>query len=109
MLKLFLALSLLGALALAAAFVPLGGRTVLDRWNAAPGAGEFFARGFAEAKGALGLGGDRQAEKRHPSRAPSARPPKAHQRRAGAATPTEQHSDEDRAALDRIVAEHAGR
>jgi len=102
MLKLLFGLALLGALAAAVAFVPVHGRTVLERWNAAHGAGDFVDRGVHEAKVALGL--EQERAKARPGRAVKPLP-----RAARPATPTEQHTAADRAALDRIVAEHAGR
>jgi hypothetical protein len=100
MLKMLFGLLLLGALAFAAATVPLRGRTVLARWNAARTPAEFVQRGWRETKVALGL----EAEKKPPRQA--ARPPRP-ARPARPAQPTEGHTDQDRAALDRLLAEHA--
>src|SRR6185369_8435210 len=96
MLKLLFALTFAGAVALAAAFVPLRGSTLVERWRAAPDAAAFAARGWRDAKLACGLAKEG---------ARAARPPPA--RPARAASPSEAHSEQDRAALDRIVAEHA--
>ena len=105
MLRFLFGLALLVALAAVVALVPMRGRTVLDRWNASHGTREFLERGYRETKLAMGIG----AEKPHQGRAHSPRPTKSPTRPARPPTPTEQHSDQDRAALDRIVAEHTGR
>ncbi len=99
MLKLMVALAVLAGLAGAVALVPLHGRTVLDRWSAARSAREFVQRGWAEAKGSLGADGPRSRTAR------SAKPARTQRR----AVPVERHTEADRAALDRIVAEHAAR
>ncbi len=103
MLRLLFGIALLVALAAGIALVPLRGRTVLDRWSASHGAREFFERGYQEAKVAMGL----DAQKPRPGRAQPSHPAKPLARRARPPTPTERHTDEDRAELDRIVAEHA--
>jgi hypothetical protein len=69
-------------------FVPLRGRTLADRWHAAPDAGAFAERAWAE------LGGGRAAPK-----------PQARQKPAPAQRPTEGHTDADRKAVDRILSE----
>lgn len=100
MLKLLAALVVLAGLAAAAALVPLHGRTVLDRWNAAPSAEAFARRGWAEALAALD---GREAPAAKPARptAPRQGP------RPPAKPPIERYTEQDRQALDRIVAEHA--
>jgi hypothetical protein len=97
--KLVVGLVLLLGLAAAAALVPLRGRMVLDRWSASRGPRDVVERSYHEAKAAAGL------EPERPARARPARPPKP---QARPATPTEGHSEADRAALERIIAEHAG-
>jgi hypothetical protein len=99
--KLLLGAAVLLGLAAAVTFVPLRGRTVLDRWNASRGPRDFFERSCREVKVAAGL----EPEKPRPGRARPARPqkPQAHSPRR--ATPTEDLSAADRAALDRIIAE----
>lgn len=77
-----------------ATFVPLRGRTLADRWHAAPDAAAFLERGLAELTG--------RAPER-PSR-PQARP-QARPQRAARERPTEGHTEADRRAIDRIVAE----
>jgi len=88
-----------GALAAVWMLVPISGRTLHARWVAA-GSPEAFARaGWAELDRALST--------------PPAPPPKAkHDREpvAGRAPrPTEAHTDRDRQAVDKIVAEHLNR
>jgi hypothetical protein len=73
-------------------FVPFRGRTLADRWRAAPTASAFLERGFAEL-----TAGDRA---RRPAR-PQARGPRGSTRER----PTEGHTEGDRRAIDRIVAE----
>jgi len=92
MAKLLGVLLVAGALAAVAALVPVGGRTVLDRWDAARTPGEFASRGWAEIAGAAGP--------HEPSR-------KAHGKAARKGQPVERVSDADRAALERIVADRA--
>ncbi len=103
--KLLIGVALLASLAAAAAFVPLRGRTVWDRWSASRGPLDFFERGYHEAKAAVGL----EPEKPHPGRARPARPSKPQARTARPGPPTESHSEADRAALDRIIAERGSR
>jgi hypothetical protein len=102
MLKLLFALTVAGAVALAAAFVPLRGSTLVERWRAAPDAAAFAARGWRDARLACGLAKE-GARAARPSAARPARPARS----ARAASPSEAHTEQDRAALDRIVAEHA--
>jgi hypothetical protein len=103
--KLLIGLGLLAGLAAAVAFVPLRGRTVLDRWSASRGPRDFFERSYHEAKAAAGL----EPEKARPARTRPARPAKPPARAARPGMPTENHSEADRAALDRIIAEHGNR
>ncbi len=105
MLRFLFGLAILAALAAAIALVPMRGRTVLDRWNASHSTRDFLERGYRETKLAMGIG----AEDPRPGRAHSPRLAKPQARPARPPTPTEQHSAEDRAELDRIVTEHAGR
>jgi len=97
MAKLVGILLVVGALAGAATLVPLDGRTVLDRWQAARGPADFAARSWREIASATGL----QDPPRRPgaqARAPAPGP-----------KPVEHHTDADRAALDRLVGEKASR
>jgi len=97
-------LALVAALAAAVALVPIRGRTVLDRWRAARSGTEFVERSYHEMRAALGS----EREKPRPGRAGSASPARTagHPARR---PPTERHTDEERAALDRLVSEHSGR
>jgi len=103
MLKLLFGVAVLVALALAAAFVPVRGATLLERWAVAPTTGAFLERTWHEAKVAMGF----ERTKPRPTRAAANRPARPPPRATRPAVPTEQHSDTDRAALDRIVSEHA--
>ena len=107
MLRFLFGLVLLGGFAAAVALAPVRGKTVLQRWNAAPTAAEFAARGWQECKVALGLEPERARAR--PSRAESQRPPRPSGPRAGhrPAQPTEEHTERDRAALERVLAERA--
>ncbi len=102
MLKLALAALVAFALAALVAFLPLRGRTVLARWRAATGPVELVERGTLELKAAWSgapegsrRGGSTPAQ---PARPAGSRPE---------ALPAEQHSAQDREAVDRLVAEHA--
>ena len=116
--RLLLALVVTALLALVGAFVPVGGRTVMERWQSAPSAAAFAEVGAREisqawdrlwsdrseprraAAGASSRGaGTRTAKGTMPARKAPAETP--------AQAPAENHTDEDRSALDRIVAEHA--
>jgi hypothetical protein len=70
-------------------FVPLRGRTLADRWHAAPDATSFAERGWAELTGAG-----------HATPKPQAR-----QKPAPSQRPTEGHTEADRRALDRILSD----
>jgi hypothetical protein len=71
-------------------------RTVLERWETAPTAGQFASRSWRELAAATGLASPNR------SAAPRARSA------AGARTaPVERHTDADRAALERVVSERA--
>jgi len=94
MAKLLGLLLVLGALAGAAAFVPVGGRTVLARWQGARGPADFARRSWHEVAAAAGI-------EEPPRRSPAPRP------RPGQARPVERHTESDRAALERVVSEHA--
>ena len=88
---------LLAAAALAAvwAFVPLGGRTLADRWHHARTPAEFVERGWAEVAG-------KQPATQQP------RPTARAQARAAmpGGHPAESHSEADRRALDRTLSQH---
>jgi hypothetical protein len=104
MLKLAVKLALAAA-AFAAlfAFVPFGGRTLSDRWRAAPDPEAFLRRTWAEMQGAPA-----------PSEAPrAARPPPPGRREArreqpAPAKPVDQVTESERRALERRLAEELG-
>jgi len=99
MAKLLGLLLIVGALAATVALVPVGGRTVLDRWRTARSPSEFAGRAYGEVAVAVGL--------RDP---PGRRTAAGHARTGNGprrAPPVERHTDADRAALERIVADHA--
>ena len=105
----------LGSLLVVATFVPVGGRTVAERWRDAPSAFEFAERGAKEvADAARHAWGDPAESRRSPSHAQPAKAPQRTSARAGApaakgdGVPQERHTASDRSALDRIVAEHSG-
>jgi hypothetical protein len=107
--RLLLALAVAVILVLVGAFVPVNGKTLVERWNAAPSATQFAERGWTDLTARWdGLWGakpaGKPASKGAPSKGAVARPAGP---RAAPAEPVENHSDEDRKALDRIVAEHA--
>jgi len=87
--RMLLAVALAAILFVVGAFVPVNGKTLVDRWNAA-------------------------STKPSPKGAPSRVTPIARQARPQGASPekvvpepVEHHTDADRNAVDRIVAEHA--
>lgn len=103
-----------------AAFVPIGGRTLLERWRSAPDPGALVDGTWKK----VGAGWDRlwgeppetrrsgprvasrpAAASRPAQRAPAGRPAPAAGRQP-AAEPVEHHTEADRSAVDRIVAEH---
>lgn len=103
MLRFALKLLLAGAAVAAIwTFVPFGGRTLSDRWEASRGPTDFLERTWADMKGPAP-----QQEKPRPP----ARPPRAQARAAQPATgrapaqPSEGHTDADRRALDQLVAD----
>jgi hypothetical protein len=109
MLRLAVKLALAAAAAWAVwTFVPIGGRTLGARWQAAPGAGAFAADLFGEARRALArLVSDGQ--KPPPKGPPPRREARAGDRRAHDPRPAEQHTESDRRAVDRIVADRLSR
>lgn len=91
-----------GALAAVWAFVPIGGRTLSERWRAAGSLERFATGSWAELRGKPAP--DAPAEPPPPARAPSRS--QARTRATREARPSEAHTDADRRALDRIVADH---
>jgi hypothetical protein len=93
MIRLALKLSLAAAALWALwSFVPVRGRTLAERWEAAPDASAFLERAWAEARGAAG----------------KPQKPQARQKPASGQRPTEGHTEADRRALDRILVDHLG-
>ena len=86
--RLLLAAAVAAILFLVGAFVPVNGKTLIERWNGTPtSAPRAGAKGPSPARSAQGPGAPAQK-----------RPPE----------PVEHHTEADRSAIDRIVAEHAG-
>lgn len=114
MLKLVAVFVVLGALAAGVFVAPIRGRTVADRWNAAAGPAEFARNAWDEGRAAVS-GEPRapvprpsalpQATKRSRPAAPAAR--RDASRQVPSPVPAEHHTDEDRAALDRLLSERA--
>jgi len=109
MLRLLKVMVVLGAAALVVAFVPIGGRTLLARWHAARGPGDFASRSLSEARQAgsrlLGEESGRPGP-RSPAAATRSPPPRAARPPGAPPTPVERHTEKDRSELDAIVAEH---
>jgi hypothetical protein len=87
--RLLLAAAVAAILVLVGAFVPWNGRTLVERWNGAPAS--------------------RTSQRAAPRTASPARtaPGPATPGQKRAPEPVEHHTEEDRRAIDRIVAEHA--
>ncbi|HVP68786.1 MAG TPA: hypothetical protein VMT17_16160 [Anaeromyxobacteraceae bacterium] len=116
MYRLFVWASVLGSLLVVATFVPFGGRTLAERWRAAPSAVDFAEQAAKEvAASAERLWGEK-VERRGGARAGLQAPKDAGRgaSRSGATAPKgsaalqERHTEADRNALDRIVAERSG-
>lgn len=84
--RLLLAAAVAAILLLVGAFVPVNGKTLVERWNGTP------APIRAASKGAAGA----RTAQPGPIAAPKPLP-----------EPVEHHTDADRSAIDKIVAEHA--
>jgi len=98
---------ILGALAAVVLLLPLGGRTLADRWQGAAGPEDFARRLWGEVRGEPadrgkpGKPGKRPGA-RGPATADAGRPAEG----KPDAGPAERHSDADQQALDRLVGEH---
>ncbi len=107
MLKLLRWAVVAAALAAVASFVPVGGRTVRDRWRASAGPGDFALRALGE----VWQGGRRllpgAPEPSRDAQARAAPRPAAPARPGQGTPPAEHHTEADRKALDAIVAERA--
>jgi hypothetical protein len=110
MVKLVVALVLLGALAAGVFVAPLRGRTIAERWSAAPDAAAFARNAWSEGRAAL-QGDDRAASEvsQGTSRASRTSKDGTDRRRARPTPqhPAEHHTPEERAALDRLVSERS--
>jgi hypothetical protein len=100
MLRLLVKLALAAAaVAAVLAFVPVGGRTVAARWRSARTPSEFVDRAWGELRAAVAEApGDRSPARPHARTGPPPAP--------GRTRPAEKHTEADREAVDRIVAEH---
>lgn len=96
MFKLLKLAFVVGALVAVWMLVPVGGRTLQARWDAAASPAAFAKGGWAELERAF-------------ASTPPAKPKPAPQAHERATRPTEAHSDRDRQAVDQIVAEHLKR
>lgn len=93
---------LLGTVAALVFLLPLGGRTLADRWQAAGGATDFARRSWAELRGAAG------AERAKPPRASRPQGQGQAQAKAGGkpAAPEEGVTEQERQALEKLLGEH---
>jgi hypothetical protein len=113
MVKLVVALALAGAASAAVFLAPIFGRTVADRWSAAPDAATFARNAWDEA--AAAASGDARAPAPRPSSLPVAGASRKDAGRDAARgaprkarpLPEEHHTPEDRAALDRLLSERS--
>jgi hypothetical protein len=108
MVRLLKWLVVLAALAAVVAFLPIGGRTVLERWHAAKSPAAFAEKSWHDLKtGAARLLGQ-QPEAHRTGTERSARAPRSPAPRAASrpGQPVEHHSQADREAIDEIVAKH---
>jgi hypothetical protein len=100
-LRLFKLAVLLGLFAALLLLVPFGGRTLLDRWRSARGAGDFAARTWAEMRGT-----EPPPTPAAPRKGKAARPPDSGEQPGGADQPLETTTDADRKALDKLLDKH---
>ncbi len=113
--RLLLAVAVATLLALVGAFVPFDGKTLVERWHSAPSASQFADWGWNElSAGWDRLWGAKPGPKSSPKGSPARATAGARPARAAGSPPdkpvpepVEHHTDADRSALDRIVAEHA--
>jgi hypothetical protein len=94
---------LIGLVAALLALVPLGGRTLLDRWRAARGPGDFTARLWAEMRGVMpppAPGTPAPPRKARPGRPPGAAEPSSPDQ------PLESTTEAERKSLDRLLDQH---
>lgn len=113
--RLLLAVAVAAILALVGAFVPFEGKTLVERWKAAPSASQFADRGWNDLTDRWDrLWGAKPSPKAAPKGSPARNTAGGRPGHATGLTPdkaapepVEHHTDADRSALDRIVAEHA--
>lgn len=112
--RLIVAVAVAAIVLLVGAFVPVKGRTLVERWSTAPSVSQFAERGWNEVVAAWdGLWGVRSPARTPPKATAkagtlAARPaPKGSTAATPSPEPVEHHTEADRDALDRIVAEHA--
>jgi hypothetical protein len=104
MMKLVKLALVVGALAAVWAFVPVGDRTLSERWRAAGSAERFAERSWAELREAFRDEPTAPAKTKPPGATP--RPQSQARAKPGRdARPAEGHTDADRRALDQILAE----
>jgi hypothetical protein len=101
MLKLLRLAVLLGLVAGLLFLLPIGGRTLFDRWRSASGASDFAARGWAELRGAEPSGSPGQAAA--PRKGRPGKPRAAADPEAAPDRPLETTTDADRKALDKLL------
>jgi hypothetical protein len=103
MLKLLKLAVLLGLVAGLVFLLPLGGRTLFDRWRSAPGPGDFAARSWAELRGLASPPSPvapAAPKKVKPGKPPGAAEP------PGPDQPLESTTDAERKSLDKLLDQH---
>jgi hypothetical protein len=109
MVKLVATLAVAGAIAACVFLLPIRGRTVADRWSAAPDAAAFAKGAWDEGRAAVD--GERSGHVARPrplakpAPAPASRP--SGRRGVEGARPAEHLTHEDRASLDRLLTERS--
>ncbi len=106
--RLLVSAAIAGIVLVVVAFVPLSGRTVVERWQAAPSAIDFVERGYGEVAAAVArFRDDHSDRRRHGAKVSARTSPRGSAPAKDGPAPQERHTEADRSALDRIVAEHA--
>jgi hypothetical protein len=94
---------LIGLIAALLALVPFGGHTLLDRWRAARGPGDFTARLWAELRGVTpppAPGAPAPPRRARPGRPPGAAEPSSPDQ------PLESTTEAERKSLDKLLDQH---
>ncbi len=101
-------LIVLAALAAVVAFLPIGGRTILQRWRAARSPAAFAERSWEELKAGAArlLGHEPEPRRSGPARTARGARPAAPRAPSRPGEPVEHHREADRDAVDEIVAKH---